>query len=175
MKAAQLVGKVIVLYFLPVHHDYVYSRMSISYLIDTYTYLMPDNVFEVVLVAYGSAEDLCYNQSNFEAIFSHMPWTAIPFPDITSRERLARRFGIDRLRCCSTSIVIDSSGMVLQNNSCKIFEKYGGLCYPFSDERIKIVKAQDDATAEKPSLEALLGSPKHDYVITKKGDKVCMR
>ncbi|KAK1356032.1 hypothetical protein POM88_049288 [Heracleum sosnowskyi] len=62
VKAAQLAGKVIVLYFLPLHHDYVYSRISISYLIDTYTYLLPDNVFEVVLVAYGTAEDLRYNQ-----------------------------------------------------------------------------------------------------------------
>ncbi|KAL8123450.1 hypothetical protein AgCh_011426 [Apium graveolens] len=172
VKASQLAGKVLVLYFLPLHHDYVYSRISISYLIDTYTYLLPDNVFEVVLVAYGTAEDLHYNQSNFESIFYHMPWTAIPFPDITSRERIVRRFGIDRLRCCSTSVIIDSSGMVMQNNSCQLFKKYGGLGYPFSDERIEFLKAQDDATAEKPSLEVLLGSPKNDYVITNKGDKV---
>ncbi|KAK1356034.1 hypothetical protein POM88_049290 [Heracleum sosnowskyi] len=92
VKAAQLAGKVIVLYFLPLHQDYVYSRMSISHLIDTYTYLLPDNVFEVVLVAYGTAEDLRYNQSNFESILYHMPWTAIPFPDITSRERLRKRW-----------------------------------------------------------------------------------
>ncbi|KAK1352080.1 hypothetical protein POM88_053794 [Heracleum sosnowskyi] len=95
VKSAELAGKVIVLYFLPLHHDLVYSKMSTSYLTDTYTYLLPDNVFEVVLVAYGTAEDLLLsdsykdNQSNFESIFRQMPWTAIPFPDITSREHLA--------------------------------------------------------------------------------------
>ncbi|KAK1352086.1 hypothetical protein POM88_053800 [Heracleum sosnowskyi] len=94
VKSAELAGKVIVLYFLPLHHDLVYSKMSTSYLTDTYTYLLPDNVFEVVLVAYGTAEDLLLsdsykdNQSNFESIFRQMPWTAIPFLDITSREHL---------------------------------------------------------------------------------------
>ncbi|KAK1354400.1 hypothetical protein POM88_047656 [Heracleum sosnowskyi] len=57
VKSVHLEGKVIVLYFLPLHHDYLYSRMSISYLADTYTYLLPDNVFEVVVVPYGTAED----------------------------------------------------------------------------------------------------------------------
>lgn len=177
----QLTGKVIVLYFLPLHHDYLYSRMSVSYLTDTYTYLLPDNVFEVVVVPYGSAEDMLLsdlyerNQSNFESIFHHMPWTAIPFPDITSRERLVGRFGIDRLKCYGTSVVIDSSGMVLQSKSCNLFKKYGGLGYPFSDKRIKFLKAQDDATAGKPSLKALLGSPKRDFVITNKRKKVSMQ
>ncbi|XP_074355030.1 putative nucleoredoxin 1 [Apium graveolens] len=180
VKAAQLAGKVIVLYFLPLHHDYAYSRMSVSYLTDTYTYLLSDNVFEVVLVAYGSAEDILSSdsykdsQSHFESIFYHMPWTAIPFPDFTSRDHLARRFGIDRLRCYSTSIVIDSSGLVLQSNSCKLFEKYGGIAYPFSNERIEFLETED-ANAERLSLTALLGSPKRDYVISNKGDKVVIK
>ncbi|KAK1352077.1 hypothetical protein POM88_053791 [Heracleum sosnowskyi] len=104
VKAAQLAGKVIVLYFLPLHHDPVYSKMSISYLTDTYTYLLPDNVFEVVVVAYGTTEDMLLsdsykdNQSNFESIFYHMPWTAIPFPDITSRESLGIRYLLTLLK-----------------------------------------------------------------------------
>ncbi|KAL8093182.1 hypothetical protein AgCh_035171 [Apium graveolens] len=100
VKAVHLAGKVIVLYFVPLHHDYLSSRRSTSFLIDTYTYLLPDNNFEVVLVGYGTAEGRLSSDThtdskkNFEAIFSCMPWAAIPFSDITSREHLARRFGI---------------------------------------------------------------------------------
>ncbi|XP_074364103.1 putative nucleoredoxin 1 [Apium graveolens] len=178
VKSAQFAGKVILLYFLPVHHDYLYSRSSISYLTDTYTYLFPDNVFEVVVVPYGTADDMLLtdsyecNKSSFESLFYHMPWTAIPFPDIASRERLVGRFGIDRLKCYGTSVVIDSSGMVLQSKSCNLIRKYGGIGYPFSDKRIEFLKAQDDATARKPSLKALLGSSKQDFVISNKRNKV---
>lgn len=177
MKAAHLADKVIVLYFVPLLPDYSSSR-SRSFLIDTYNYLLPDNSFEVVLVAYGIAEDRILSDSHtnskktFEAIFSCMPWTAIPFSDITSRERLASRFGIGWPSDYSAPVVIGSSGMVLQSVGCDLFEKYGGLGYPFSDEWIQYLETQDAATAKNPSLKALLASPKRDYVISNKGDKV---
>ncbi|KAL8093183.1 putative nucleoredoxin 1-2 [Apium graveolens] len=62
--------------------------------------------------------------------------------------------------------------MVLQTDVCDLFEKYGGVGYHFSDKRIDHLQFIDIATAKKPSLKALLGSPKRDYVISNKGDKV---
>ncbi|KAK1356031.1 hypothetical protein POM88_049287 [Heracleum sosnowskyi] len=47
VKAAHLAGKVIVLYFVPLLPDCSPSR-STSSLIDTYTYLLPDNNFEEI-------------------------------------------------------------------------------------------------------------------------------
>lgn len=65
-----------------------------------------------------------------------MSWTVVPFSDIPSRERLASRFGIRWPSYYSAPVVIDSSGMVLQCVGCDLFEKYGGLSYPFTDEWI---------------------------------------
>ncbi|XP_074361926.1 putative nucleoredoxin 1 isoform X2 [Apium graveolens] len=179
VKAAHLAGKVTVLYFVPLRPVYSNtSSRSRSFLIDTYTYLLPDNNFEVVLVAYGTSEDKILSDSYtnskkiFEVIFSCMPWTAIPFSDISSRERLASRFAIRWPSRHPSSVVIDSSGMVLQNDGCDLFKRYGGLGYPFSDEWIQHLEIQDVATAKKPSLKALLASPKRDYVISNKGNKV---
>lgn len=171
-----MAGKVIVLYFVPLDLD---SRSVLS-LTETYNYLLPDNVFEVVLVAYEkekeklsiSSDSYTSSAEKFEALFALMPWTAVPFSDITSRERLFSRFGMDRPSWRSVSFVIDSSGMVLQSDSCDLFERYGGSGYPFTDERINFLKSQVDATIEQPSLKALLASPKRDYVISNTRDKV---
>uniref|UniRef100_A0A164UNZ2 protein-disulfide reductase n=1 Tax=Daucus carota subsp. sativus TaxID=79200 RepID=A0A164UNZ2_DAUCS len=179
VKAAQLAGKVIILYFVRLNSDPLESVYILS-LVETYTYLLPDHCLEVVLVAYGSEEDIfsisCDSHTSsaekFEAVFSLMPWTAIPFSDIASRVRLSGRFGFDILRKPSTSFVIDSSGIVLQSDSCDLFDKYGGLGYPFTDERIKFLKAQVAATVQQPSIKSLLASPKRDYVISNTRDKV---
>ncbi|KAK1356008.1 hypothetical protein POM88_049264 [Heracleum sosnowskyi] len=136
VKAAQLAYKVIVLYFLSLHHAYAYSMRSVSYLENTYKYLLPENIFEVVLVPYATAElSSSSNEWNYdyrkdsESIFRYMPWTAIEFEDTTIIEHLVSRFGIDKLRYDGTSVIIDSSGMVLQIDSCNFFELYGGLGY----------------------------------------------
>ncbi|KAK1367215.1 hypothetical protein POM88_042776 [Heracleum sosnowskyi] len=65
---------------------------------------------------------------NFEYIFASCPWTAIPLSDLTSRERLASIFGIDPL-ADRTTVIIDSSGMILETDGCKLFEKYEALGY----------------------------------------------
>lgn len=104
MTDAQLADQVIVLYFLPLHQDYAYSRMSISCLKDTYKFLQLENGFEVVLVSNGTADVSIFRSDyyyafrmSFESRFYYMPWTAIPFEDTKSIERLVSRFGIDRL------------------------------------------------------------------------------
>ncbi|KAL8133797.1 putative nucleoredoxin 1 [Apium graveolens] len=167
VKAGELADKVIALYFVPLLADSVLEKMATTHLVETYNYLRPHNVFEVVLVAYET--DCCRlnPEELFEAIFFRMPWPAIPFSDITSRERLSRRYDTSL-----DSFVFDSTGMLLQSYCLSIFNYYGGQGYPFSNGRIEFLKAQDYAIAEQPSLKMLLASPGRDYVITNKGDKV---
>ncbi|KAK1354987.1 hypothetical protein POM88_048243 [Heracleum sosnowskyi] len=51
-------------------------------------------------------------------------------------------------------------------------EQYGTQGYPFTDERIRFLKSEDDAAVKQPSLELLLGSPERNYLISNKGDRV---
>ena len=129
----------------------------------------------VVLVAYETDITLGFNKNpekQFEALFSLMPWTAIPFSDVASRDCLSRRFGIRRSEPKLDLFVIDSTGMVVQDSCFQLFEKYGGLAYPFTDGRIQFLESQDAALAERPSLKMLLASHERDYVVSNKGDKV---
>ncbi|KAL6512427.1 hypothetical protein OROHE_020039 [Orobanche hederae] len=177
VKAEQLEGKVIAVYFMPLPPDFLQERMSTTFLMDTYNYLLPRAGFEVVLVPY-ECDDFRKNQNpekEFEDIISRTPWTAIPFTDKTSINRLRRRFGIDRKSDIPLTVVIDSTGMVLQTYGACLFNNYGGLGYPFSNEKIEFLKLQDKIVAKNPSLKTLLASPERDYVISNKGDKVPIR
>ncbi|KAL8093829.1 putative nucleoredoxin 1 isoform X2 [Apium graveolens] len=181
VKAEELVGKAVLVYFLPVSHDLdFYQENWITYLIDIYNDLLPKNDFEVILVAVDDpsvpATPCCSPTEPykvFESIFSRVPWTAIPFSNLASRKRIARRFGISEIGFVySTSVLLDAKGMVLKCDYCWLFGQYGTLGFPFTDERIKFLDSEDDAAINQPSLEALLGSSERDYLITNKGDKV---
>ncbi|KAL6528168.1 hypothetical protein OROHE_015118 [Orobanche hederae] len=177
VKAGELTNKLIAVYLVPLLAVSLEERMATTHLIDTYNYLLPHNVFEVVLVAYETDKTLRGGSNidperQFETMFSRMPWTAIPFSDKASRDCLSRRFGVCRYGSGFDSFVIDSTGRVLQDRCLYLFEKYGGLGYPFTNERIRFLESQDAALAEQPSLKKLLASPERDYVISNKGDKV---
>ncbi|KAL6582475.1 hypothetical protein OROMI_006489 [Orobanche minor] len=177
VKAGELANKLIAVYLVPLQAVSLEERMATTHLIDTYNYLLPHNVFEVVLVAYETDKTLRGGsnidpEKQFETMFSRMPWTAIPFSDKASRDCLTRRFGVCQYWSGFDSFVIDSTGRVLQDRCLYLFEKYGGLGYPFTNERIRFLESQDAALAEQPSLKKLLASPERDYVISNKGDKV---
>lgn len=150
-------------------------------LVDVYNDLQSSNGFEIVFVPLHDA-DTSFNgetsldhssQRCFEQLFSCMPWTSIPFSDITSSKTLQTRFDVFcRASTYHNMFVIDPTGIVLQCHALNIVEKYGALGYPFSDERVKFLKAEDDAIINNPSLKTLLGSPQRDYVISNKGEKV---
>ncbi|KAL6575568.1 hypothetical protein OROHE_000945 [Orobanche hederae] len=175
VKAEQLVGKDILLYFVPVSNylDF-YQENWITYLIDIYCDLLPNNDFEIILVAVDDPRVTASPlrtppepQKVFESIFCRVPWTAIPFSDLASRKRIARRFGISEIGFnFTTSVLLDAKGMVLKCNECWLFGEYGTQGYPFTDERIKFLKFK------QPSLELLLGSPERNYLISNKGDRV---
>lgn len=171
VKAEQLAGKVIILYFMTLSHD---LRVSLernpytSLLRDIYNHFSHSRRIEIVFIAFDDANGEVYRK-HFEDTFSRMPWTAIPFSDVMCRRSLARNFYINNT---TTLFVVDSTGTVLQRDAKSIVNDYGVLGFPFSDERIKALDAEDDAAVQQPSLMTLLGSPQRDYVITNKGEKV---
>nr|XP_017254306.1 PREDICTED: probable nucleoredoxin 1 isoform X2 [Daucus carota subsp. sativus] len=179
VKAEQLAGKVVVIFFVPLYGFSDSLTWCTELLKEIYHDSRLNNTFEVVFVAFlgGRApfdgNKLCHLQPPecFHDIFSSMPWTAIPFSDIASRESLQRRFGVPDTTFIPKIFVIDSTGRVVQDNWLFI-DHYGASGYPYSDERINFLKGEDEAVAEQPSLKALLTSPQRDYVISNQGQKV---
>ncbi|KAK1395711.1 hypothetical protein POM88_005574 [Heracleum sosnowskyi] len=187
IKAEQLEGKVIVIYFLPLYVDYPqHSEDVTSLLKDVYYDLLPKNNFEVVLVAnhyrhagykreiFGRLSHVRDPQKLFEDLFSSMPWTAIPYSDAVTRKRMQRIFGsgVRKEYCPLANFIVDSTGMVLQCGDWGVFDDFGSSGYPFSDERLEFMRAEDDAAAKQSSLKTLLATPERDYVISNKGEKV---
>lgn len=93
MKAEELAGKVVVIYF-----DSVFDMDMdfLTYLMDIYRKLEHNSGFEVVFVnvddavdSFSSEMSLAPSQGrpeqHFEEEFSRMSWTAIPLSDITTR------------------------------------------------------------------------------------------
>ncbi|KAL6501168.1 hypothetical protein OROHE_025031 [Orobanche hederae] len=184
VKAKQLEGKVIGIYFLPLSCKGPprHSKWQTTLLKDVYDDLHLFGNFEVILVACDDLDTadsraeipVRYSlfEEHFQDLFSYMPWTAIPFSDVTSRKHMQRCFGVLEGFSEPIMFIIDQTGMVLQCDSWDIFEHYGALGYPFSDKRLKLLRTEDYAATQQPSLKTLLGSPQRDYVISNKGDKV---
>ncbi|XP_017246060.1 probable nucleoredoxin 1 isoform X2 [Daucus carota subsp. sativus] len=183
VRAEQLAGKVIGIYFLPLR--FLYDRDGNEHskaLMGTYNDLKSKNCFEVVLVVVDEEDvtnepgKISFNPSlegKLQDIFSRTPsWLAIPFSDITSRQRLKRKFGFFGELYYPKVVLIDSAGMVLDTSPEKLFQTYGYEAYPFSDERISFLKIGDKTAFSQPSLKSLLGSSERDFVISNKGYKV---
>lgn len=182
VKAEQLAGKVIVIYFVPLYGcPYDLSRCT-ALLTEMHRDCKVNNTFEVVFVAlHGGCAHCATSKGNkachlkkpecFQDIVSRMPWTTIPVSDIASRKCLQRSFGVPDMTSSPAIFVIDSNGRVLQDNWL-VIEDYGALGYPYSHERIRFLKREDEAVAKQPSLKALLASPQRDYVISNQGKKV---
>lgn len=177
VKAGDLAGKVVVIYFDSVSHM---DTDFLTCLIHIYTKLQHDSAFEVVFVNVDDPAEGQLSvppsqagpQKHSGDIISRMPWIAIPLSDIRSIKRLKTRFGVPERLSIGTPVVVDSTGMILQSHAYSIFQNYGAPGYPFSDERIGLLESEDDATARQPSLKNLLASPERDYLVSNKGDKV---
>lgn len=153
-------------------------------LLDIYHKLEPKGGFEVVFVAIkdgipcvdtgNSSSTFSTPHQLFQQRFSTMPWTAIPFSDLKSRQRLEEMFGIfsNAPHRLPDSFVIDPSGMVVKSHADHLFSMYGAAGYPFTKERIECLVSEDNAAKMQLSVKTLLSSPERDYVITNKGEQV---
>ncbi|GKA02355.1 probable nucleoredoxin 1 [Tanacetum coccineum] len=132
-------------------------------LIDVYNELADKGDFEIVFV---SADE---DEESFNGYFSKMPWLAVPFSDTKTRDALDGCFkvsGIPHL------VFLDESGKVLTDTGVMIIGEYGSEGYPFTPERVKEIKDQEEEARKNQSLRTILESPSRNYVITANGDKV---
>nr|GEX88054.1 probable nucleoredoxin 1 [Tanacetum cinerariifolium] len=109
------------------------------------------------------------DEEAFNGYFSKMPWLAVPFSDTKTRDALDGCFkvsGIPHL------VFLDESGKVSTDSGVMIIGEYGSEGYPFTPERVKEIKDQEEEARKNQSLRTILESPSRNYVITANGDKV---
>ncbi|VFQ79379.1 unnamed protein product [Cuscuta campestris] len=132
-------------------------------LTEVYNEILPKGDFEIVFVS-ADVDD-----NSFDGYFSKMPWTAIPFSDSATRDRLNGLFtvsGIPHL------VILDENGKVSTKDGVEIIFDYGVEGYPFTAERIKELKEAQEAAIRNQSLQSILVTPSRDFVIAADGKKV---
>lgn len=174
VKAKDLQGKLVVLFFADLYHSS--WEQDAFCLIDVYNQIHHKSPFEVVFIPLTSPrdheEDPQFDPHNaFSRIFSCMPWTAIPYSDSVSRQRLRATFGFDGTIYPDSSL-IDPTGLVLAVYGNNLFSSFGARGFPYTDQRIKFLVAEERALLEHPSIYNLLASPEREYVISNDGRQV---
>lgn len=132
-------------------------------LAEVYNELSRQGDFEVIFVS-GDEDD-----EAFKGYFSKMPWLAVPFSDSETRDKLDELFkvmGIPHL------VILDENGKVLSDGGVEIIREYGVEGYPFTVERIKEMKEQEERAKREQSLRSVLTSHSRDFVISSDGRKV---
>nr|DAD30920.1 TPA_asm: hypothetical protein HUJ06_009771 [Nelumbo nucifera] len=132
-------------------------------LAEVYQELSSKGDFEVVFVSSDRDDD------SFGKYFSEMPWLAIPFADSGARQRLKELF---QVRGIPNLVVLDGTGKVLSERAVQIVRDYGAEAYPFTPERIKLLKEEEEAAKQNQTLRSILASSSRDFVISNDGNKV---
>ncbi|KAK3416833.1 hypothetical protein EUGRSUZ_H02588 [Eucalyptus grandis] len=161
VKVDSLKGKKIGLYFSaswcgPCH------RFTLI-LAEVYNELSPKGDLEIIFISADKDE------GSFSGYFSKMPWLAIPFSDSDKRNGLDELF---KVRGIPHLVILDGNGTVLTDEGDKIVREYGVEGYPFTPERIKELKDQDEAARKNQSLTSLLVHGSRDFVVSSAGNKV---
>lgn len=169
-----MAGKVIIIYFVSLSYNYLRERRATKNLIDLYNAIQPKSGFEIVWVPIidNKTVQKDHPEEVFKEKFACMPWSAIPYSDLPSGERLLRRFGQKIIHNLPSSFIIDPTGKVLYCSANSILLDYGVEAFPFSYERIQSLISEDEALAKQLSLKTLLATPERDYLISNKGKQV---
>ncbi|KAG6516000.1 probable nucleoredoxin 1 [Zingiber officinale] len=116
--------------------------------------------FEIVVVPCEMGEEY------FTAYFSDtpMPWLAVPF----SGADLGEPFGGLSL---PSLVVLDANGKVATTKGVDLANRYRGAAYPFTEERVRELEAEEEAMLQNPTLENMLISGPIDFVLSGDGNK----
>ncbi|XXG40725.1 hypothetical protein AAC387_Pa01g1371 [Persea americana] len=161
VKTADLAGKIIGLYF-SASLCRPCQRFTPIF-VEAYTELYAQGDFEAVFVSGDEDEE------SFKENFAEMPWLAIPFSDKTTRDRLNELFdanGIFQL------VILGGNGEVLCSDGVELIREYGEEAYPFSPEKLKEIKEEEEAARRNQSLSTLLVTRSRDFLISNDGNKV---
>ncbi|KAJ4961250.1 hypothetical protein NE237_021160 [Protea cynaroides] len=132
-------------------------------LVDVYNELSLQGNFEIIFVSADEDED------SFNGYFSKMPWLAIPFSDSETRDGLDELFKVRGIPCL---VMLDGNGQVASQSGVQIIRDYGVEGYPFTPERITLLKEQEEAAKKAQSLSSILVSPSRDFLVSNDGTKV---
>ncbi|KAK3416838.1 hypothetical protein EUGRSUZ_H02593 [Eucalyptus grandis] len=132
-------------------------------LLEVYNELAPRGDLEIIFIS--SDED----EESFSGYFSKMPWLAIPFSDSEKRDSLDELFNV---RGIPHLVLLDGTGTVLTDSGVEIVREYGEEGHPFTPERIKELKDQEEAARRNQSLTSLLVIKTRDFVVSSDGKKV---
>jgi len=118
--------------------------------------------FEVVLIPLDEDEE------SFKEVLGSVPWLSLPFKDKFCG-KLAKYFELSTL---PTLVIVGPDGKTLNPNVADAIEDHGVDAYPFTPEKFaeldEILKAREAAQ----TLESILVSEEHDFVIGKDGVQV---
>ncbi|KAF2292754.1 hypothetical protein GH714_027866 [Hevea brasiliensis] len=131
-------------------------------LVEAYNELAPKGDFEIVFI---SADE---DDESFKTYFSKMPWLAIPFSDSEIRNRLDELFKVQGIPCL---VILDENGKASCESGVEIIREYGVEGYPFTPEKIKELKEQEESAKRDQSLRSILVFRSRDYVISPDGKK----
>ncbi|KAF8016572.1 hypothetical protein BT93_H1941 [Corymbia citriodora subsp. variegata] len=132
-------------------------------LVQVYNELSPKGDLEIIFV---SADE---DEESFGEYFSKMPWLAIPFSDSDKRDSLDELFEV---RGIPHLVFLDGTGTVSTDNGVEIVREYGVGGHPFTAERIKALKDQEEAAKRNQSVTSLLVDRSRDFVVSSNGKKV---
>ncbi|XP_021895791.1 probable nucleoredoxin 1 [Carica papaya] len=134
-------------------------------LVEVYDELFPKGDLEVVFI---SADE---DDHSFNEYFSVMPWLAIPFSDSDTRNRLDELF---KVRGIPHLVILDENGKVVSDDGVGIVREYGVEGFPFTLERVKELKEEEEKAKREQSLRSLLVSHSRDFVISPDGSKMAV-
>ncbi|CAN6548948.1 unnamed protein product [Malus baccata var. baccata] len=132
-------------------------------LVEAYNELSPKGDFEIV---FTSADE---DDESFKGYFAKMPWLAIPFSDSEARDRVDELF---KVRGIPHLVVLGEDGKVLSDSGVGIIQEYGAYAYPFTLEKLKELKDEEEAARRDQSLKTILAARSRDFVISNDGEKV---
>ncbi|XP_044490323.1 probable nucleoredoxin 1 isoform X1 [Mangifera indica] len=132
-------------------------------LVEFYDELSSKGDLEVVFVSGDEDEEA------FKGYFSKMPWLAIPFSDSETRDRLDELFKVSGVPYL---VILDENGKVLTDSGVEIIREYGVEGYPFTEEKIKEMKEEEERAQREQSLKSILVTKSRDYVVSSDGKKV---
>lgn len=132
-------------------------------LVEVYNEVFSKGDFEVV---FASADE---DEESFQDYFSKMPWLAIPFSDSDTRGKLDSLFEVMGIPFL---VILDENGKVLTTDGVEIIQEYGADLFPFSSEKIRELKEQEERARREQSLKSLLVYRSRDFVVSANGEKV---
>ncbi|KAM0961907.1 hypothetical protein ACFX2I_021103 [Malus domestica] len=132
-------------------------------LVEAYNELSPKGDFEIVFI---SADE---DDESFKGYFAKMPWLAIPFSDSEARNRVDELF---KVRGIPHLVILGEDGKVLSDSGVGIIQEYGADAYPFTLEKLKELKDEEEAARRDQSLKTILVTRSRDFVISSDGEKV---